>query len=121
MKSYKYDADDPASSDSGLAVALAFAERGCEQIYLGDSSLDGLRASSDAIRKLYPSVQVHIDEFDRANEEAVDKFFSKVKETFKRIDFAVNIISQGQETDVPTGLSVDGFDRNYQIYQRGVR
>ena len=108
------------ASGTGSSVALAFAKCGCQQIYLGDTTSDELQACRDSISKLYPSTQVHVQEFDRSNEESVDQFFKKACETLQRIDFAVNVVSQAQDSDVPTGLSIDGFDRNYHIYQRGV-
>ena len=105
---------------SGSSIALAFAEHGCQQIYLGDSSLDGLQACRNTIGKLCPSAQVHIQEFDRSSEKSVSQFFSAVGNTLGRIDFAVNVVSQAQERTVPIGHDVDGFDRSFHVYQRGV-
>lgn len=106
--------------ETGSSVALAFAEHGCEQIYLGDSTLEGLEASRSAIMKRYPSVQVDVQAFDRSDEDSVDNFMSKAAEVLKRIDYAVNVASQAQESDLPKEHSVEGFDRNFRIYQRGV-
>lgn len=107
--------------ETASSIALAFAEHGCEQIYLGDNTLGALEASRNAIKKRYPSVQVHIQAFDRSNEDSVDQFILKTAECLKRIDYAVNVVSQAQESDLPREHSVEGFDRNYHIYQRGVR
>lgn len=106
--------------ETASSIALAFAEHGCEQIYLGDSSLGGLEASRNAIKKRYPSVQVQIQAFDRSNEESVDEFISNAADYLKRIDYAVNVVSQAQESDLPKEHSIEGFDRNFHIYQRGV-
>lgn len=108
------------SPGTGLSTALKFAEHGCDQVYLGDNTLETLEDCRNTIQKQYPSVKVHIQEFDRSEEEAVDKFFSKVTATLKRIDFAVNVVSQAQEPELPTEHSIPGFDRNFRVYQRGV-
>lgn len=91
-------------------------------MYLGDGSSEGLQAIRDHMRKSHPATQVHIGTLDTSSEEAVDEFFSKVTTTLGRIDFAVNVCSQAQvqASAVPVGHDVDGFDRNYRVYQRGV-
>lgn len=113
----------PCFTGTGTSIALAFAEHGCGRIFLADtSSAEGLRTCRDTIKRRYPSVQVHIKEFDGSSEETVDRLFSEVVEALERIDFAVNVVSQGRdgEASVPTGLSVEGYDRNFQVYQRAV-
>ena len=99
---------------------MTFARCGCQQIFLGDTALQGLEDCRDKIVAHYASVNVHIKAFDRSSEDDVDQFYAGVTEALDRIDFAVNLTSQTQESQVATGLSIPDYDRMFSIYQRGV-
>jgi NAD(P)-dependent dehydrogenase (short-subunit alcohol dehydrogenase family) len=105
---------------SGRAIALAFARHGCSMIVLGDESLDALEACQHAVAGSHPSTEVHVYTLDRSSEGSVDKFFQKVTEISTRVDYAVNVISQAQKGNVPLGHDIEGYDRHFDIFQRGV-
>jgi NAD(P)-dependent dehydrogenase (short-subunit alcohol dehydrogenase family) len=106
--------------DVGVATILLFARSGCEHIFIGDSDVARLEKTRALAISQHPSVQVHLKAFDRSSEYGVEKFFAAVADSLGRIDFAVNVVSQAQDTATVTGLSVEKYDRCYLNSQRGV-
>ena len=97
-----------------------FARYGCEQIFLGDSTLQRLEECRRAITSQYSSVCIHVRVFDGSREGAVDEFFVAVMQSLGRVDFFVNVISEAREQHKATGLSIVEYDRCYSIHQKGV-
>ena len=101
------------------------ARQGCEQIVLADDSLRDLQACRDKVLVQFPSARVHIEVFDQSSEDDVDRLFAAVLEQFPRIDFAINVVcqmqSQSNQAPQPTALNIAQYDRNFAVYQKGVR
>ena len=103
------------------SIALAFARSGYAQILIADSDLQMLQACHDEVIQRHPSVKVHVEAFDRSSETDVDRFFGTVGQHLKRIDCAVNVVSQTQGSQVDRGLSsIEQYDGDFAVYQRGV-
>jgi hypothetical protein len=83
--------------------------------------LEKLHACREEIVTQYPSAEVLVQAFDRSSEDEVDQFFATVTQSITRIHSAVNVVSQAQGPQVPTGLSIEEYDRSFSIYQKGVR
>ena len=68
-----------------------------------------------------PSAPLSFEEFDRASEVDVERFFTAAVQTLGRIDLAINLVAQTGDGSKASGLSIDQYDSNFLKYQRGVR
>lgn len=80
-----------AASGIGRATALAFAKEGCLSIAIADMNDQKLREVEDAILKTSPNAHVLAVALDVSDEEAVNSFVERVKQTFSRLDYCCNI------------------------------
>ncbi|KAI9809172.1 MAG: hypothetical protein M1825_002463 [Sarcosagium campestre] len=70
----------------GRASAHQFAENGARAIYICDASSDHLETHRRELNSLYPSVDIHVRQFDAASEEAVAAVVADALATYDRLD-----------------------------------
>ncbi|KAK6063265.1 3-oxoacyl-(acyl-carrier-protein) reductase [Seiridium cupressi] len=70
----------------GRATCHQFAENGARVIYLCDFDSTNLESHKREINSAYPDVQVHVRQFDAANEEAVKEVVNHAVTTYGRLD-----------------------------------
>ncbi|KAI1843186.1 hypothetical protein JX266_010540 [Neoarthrinium moseri] len=70
----------------GRATCHQFAENGVKAIYLCDFDNSNLEKHKREINSLYPKVEVHVRQFDAANEEAVKEVVDHAVTTYGRLD-----------------------------------
>ncbi|KAI1269752.1 putative 3-oxoacyl-reductase FabG [Xylariaceae sp. FL1019] len=70
----------------GRAAAHAFAESGAKAVYLCDYDDKNLESHKREITSLYPSVDIHVRQFDAADEAAVKAVVDHAVQTYKRLD-----------------------------------
>ena len=70
----------------GRASAYQFAHNGARAIYLCDFSTAHLASQQRELRALYPDVDVHLRQFDAADEEAVKAVTEEAVAEYGRLD-----------------------------------
>ncbi|KAI1330607.1 putative 3-oxoacyl-reductase FabG [Xylariaceae sp. FL0255] len=70
----------------GRATAHLFAESGSRAIYICDFDDSHLETHKRELASLYPSVDVHVRQFDASNEEAVKAVVDHAIQTYGRLD-----------------------------------
>ncbi|KAI1438929.1 putative 3-oxoacyl-reductase FabG [Xylaria sp. CBS 124048] len=70
----------------GRAAAHLFAESGAKAVYICDYDGTNLQTHKREINSLYPGVDVHVREFDAADEKAVKAVVDHAIETYGRLD-----------------------------------
>ncbi|KAK6365279.1 hypothetical protein LTS17_011512 [Exophiala oligosperma] len=108
-----------AAADTDSVIACILAEKGCGQIFLGDSGLQSLQESRDKILSRHPSTRVFVKAFNRSEEAEVHKFFVDIMRVFERIDIAVNLVCQNQAPQATAEISLEDYARSYTVFQRG--
>ncbi|TGJ88099.1 hypothetical protein E0Z10_g667 [Xylaria hypoxylon] len=70
----------------GRATAHLFAEGGAKAVYLCDYDSKNLETHKREITSLYPTVDVHVRQFDAADEKAVKAVVDDAMENYGRLD-----------------------------------
>lgn len=70
----------------GRATAHQFAENGARAIYICDFNPEHLETHKKELKELYPEVEVHVREFDAADEGAVKKVVEEAVGQYGRLD-----------------------------------
>ncbi|KAI1281743.1 putative 3-oxoacyl-reductase FabG [Xylaria sp. FL0933] len=70
----------------GRAAAHLFAEAGAKAVYICDYDSSNLETHKREITSLYPTVDVHVRQFDAADEKAVKAVVDHAVETYQRLD-----------------------------------
>lgn len=103
----------------GAAVCKAFARAGCTRIAITDINSPSLDSTRDAVLAINPEIQVASYAGDIQDDKFVDSLSERVRETFSRLDYAVNcagILGRDQRS---TETSVADFDRVNGVNYRG--
>lgn len=90
-----------AASGIGQHTAVAFATHGITKLALADINLEALQASSAALKKQFPHVEILTLHLDVRNPSQVKEGIAKVVARFGRLDIAVNnagISGSGRQT-----------------------
>ncbi|CAK7216535.1 hypothetical protein SCUCBS95973_002836 [Sporothrix curviconia] len=109
-----------AGSGIGRSIALKFAERGCQKLFLVDINKAGLTETQRLVTDMAPSAKtaVHITNVTVAAE--VEAMVAACVEAFGRIDFAMNNAGIAQGGVRTTETSTAMFDRTIDVNERGV-
>lgn len=70
----------------GRATCHQFAQNGARAIYLCDFDSSNLESHKSEINAAYPHVDVHVRQFDAANEESVKDVVEHAVKTYGRLD-----------------------------------
>ncbi|KAI1084567.1 3-oxoacyl-acyl carrier protein reductase [Whalleya microplaca] len=93
----------------GRASAHQFAENGAKAIYICDYDNKNLETHKREINSLYPKVEVHVRQFDAADEKAVKAVVDHALDTYGRLDvFFANAGIVGRPTRF-TDIGKDEF------------
>lgn len=104
----------------GRANAIGLAQAGCARIAILDLNASGLEEVKSTILTSYPEAQVLALPCDTASEDEVTKAFDAIRETFQRLDYAINCAGvAGKPGPTDTLLAAD-FDRTIGINLRGL-
>jgi NAD(P)-dependent dehydrogenase (short-subunit alcohol dehydrogenase family) len=93
----------PSGANSVLGIGRAtchqFAENGAKAIYMCDFDQTNLDIHKREIQSQYPSVDIHVRQFDAANEEAIQDVVNHALTTYGRLDiFFANAGITGNNT-----------------------
>ncbi|KAF2644679.1 bacilysin biosynthesis oxidoreductase bacC, partial [Massarina eburnea CBS 473.64] len=104
----------------GAAVAKGFARSDCTRIAITDINPATLNQTKEAILAINPSVKVHNQPGDIADETFVDSFHDSVYREFSRLDYAVNCAGVlGSKTVKAVDMPMEAFDKLNNINYRG--
>jgi NAD(P)-dependent dehydrogenase (short-subunit alcohol dehydrogenase family) len=70
----------------GRASAHQFAQNGAKAVYICDFATSNLETHKRELASLYPSVEVHVRQFDAADEKSVKSVVDHAIETYGRLD-----------------------------------
>jgi NAD(P)-dependent dehydrogenase (short-subunit alcohol dehydrogenase family) len=70
----------------GRASAHQFAQNGARAIYICDFASSNMETHKRELASLYPEVDVHIRQFDAADEESVKNVVDDAVKTYGRLD-----------------------------------
>jgi NAD(P)-dependent dehydrogenase (short-subunit alcohol dehydrogenase family) len=100
----------------GQRLAVTFAERGCNKIFLVDISQQGLEKTQELIAQVDDSAKVIKHTADLTDDAAVKNMVDTCIREFGRVDFACNNAGIGMPNmltaDTPTKLFDKVFDVN---------
>ena len=74
----------------GRATALAFAVAGVSGLALLDLNETGLSETKDLVHKEHPSLKIELYTTDVTSESSIISAYTRAKEAFSRIDYAVH-------------------------------
>ena len=104
----------------GKGVALTFAQEGCSKLFLVDRNLSGLEGVRDELRTAFPDVEVEVNECDISDEGQVDKVVETCKESFARLDYALNVAGVVPTRTLHADVDVSTYDRTVRVNEYGV-
>lgn len=86
----KSTADSPSiGSGIGQALALLFAQRGCQNITLADIRMESIEETAEKIRNIAPNIKLFEVVVDVANEQSIQDMVSGTAEKFGGIDYGM--------------------------------
>ncbi|KAH7034714.1 uncharacterized protein B0I36DRAFT_83376 [Microdochium trichocladiopsis] len=103
----------------GAAVSKAFARAGCTRMAITDINKASLDHTRDAVLAINPKIQVTAREGDIQDDKFVESLADQVRDTFSRIDYAVNCAGILGKDQRSTETSVADFDRINGVNYRG--
>ena len=104
----------------GPAVARAFAAAGCAGLCITDINAAALQQTAADLQSRNPSTQVLVVPGDISSAEFVESLFAQVKETFGRLDYAVNVAGIGGSGKTSAESSIEEFDKINGVNYRGL-
>lgn len=107
-------------SGIGRATVLCFARDGCDQLILGDLSVEGLQETQKLVLEKYPSTQIEIQRLDVGDENSVEAIYKVAVSKFGRVDFVANVAGYGHPAQPITSLTVDHYQTSFNVNIRGV-
>lgn len=100
----------------GRAAAHQYAAHGCTALYICDFDASNLPAIKAEISSLYPTIEVHVRQFDAADESAIKEVVDHAVKTYGRLDvFFANAGITGPHalfTDIESKDFMDVFRTN---------
>lgn len=106
----------------GRACAHAFAAAGSTKIVLLDINPKGLDEVKASLLSDYKTNNMQILNLtcDTSDEAQVQHAFATVRETFSRVDYAVNCAGIGQKPEATSQCTTENFDKTLAVNLRGV-
>ncbi|KAK3081583.1 hypothetical protein LTS18_005145 [Coniosporium uncinatum] len=108
-----------AGTGIGAAVALAFAEAGCQRIAITDVNEELLDQTKSKIKSTASDLEVLAVAGDISSSDFAETFVNKVVSSFGRIDYAVNCAGIMGNNQISTETSLDDFDKINNVNYRG--
>ncbi|KAH8205591.1 hypothetical protein TruAng_000297 [Truncatella angustata] len=108
-----------AGGGIGAAIAHAFARAGCTQIAITDLRRASLEVVREGLLKIDSKVEVLVLDGDISDEGFVESLVAKTRDTFSRLDYAVNCAGILGEDSRSVDTPADAFDLVTRVNTRG--